>query len=520
VRPIERVTIVAGLVHFVFGTSQLALAQTVENAVHFDISPPLSTIQAPARAQGAFLREHRVKKLPPLPTKAAALADTVLQSSATIPLSATVSGTIFDGVGNGNYGISSDPPDTNGSVGKSHYVQWVNTGLAVFDKATRTFVASMLKPINGNLVWSGFGGNCENFNDGDPIVLYDKAADRWLLTQFAVSGTPFSQCFAVSTSGDPTGTYARYEFQFSAFNDYPKFGVWPDGYYGTFNMFSGNSFNGAKACAFERDKMIAGQQARMVCFDLAGQGGVLPSDLDGNTPPPAGTPNFMLNFGSDRLNLWKFHVDWLNPSNSTLTGPTTIRTAPFEIGCKNAAAPGECVSQPNTTEVLDTLSDRLMFRAAYRSFTDHDALVVNHTVAAGATTGVRWYEIRNLVGTPQIFQQGTYAPDGAFRWMASVAMDKAGNMLMGYSVSSPSINPAIRFTGRSVNDPPNQMAAEELAVGGTGSQTNPGRWGDYSSMSVDPSDDCTFWFSTQYMADTGSFNWRTSIVPVKFSSCQ
>lgn len=310
-RPIERLTIVACFAHFLFGTSYSALAQTVENAVHFDVSPPLSSIQAPARALGAFLREHRVKKLPPLPTKAAALADTVLQSSAVIPLSAVVAGSLIEGVGKGNYVISGDPPDTNGSVGKSHYVQWVNTGLAVFDKTTRSFVASMPKPIDGNLIWSGFGGNCENFNDGDPIVLYDKAADRWLLTQFAVSGSPFSQCFAVSKSGDPTGAYARYEFQFSDFNDYPKFGVWPDGYYGTFNMFRGNSFIGAKTCAFERDKMIAAQQARMVCFDMAGQGGVLPSDLDGSIPLPAGTPNFQLNFGNDRLNLWKFHVDWL-----------------------------------------------------------------------------------------------------------------------------------------------------------------------------------------------------------------
>ena len=161
-----------------------------------------------------------------------------------------------------------------------------------------------------------------------------------------------------------------------------------------------------------------------------------------------------------------------------------------------------------------------MFRSAYRRFIDHDALVVNHTVAAGATTGVRWYEMRDLAGTPKIFQQGTYAPDGAFRFMASIAMDKAGNMLMGYSVSSPSIFPGIRFTGRAASDPPNQMAAEQLAVGGTGAQTNPERWGDYASMSIDPSDDCTFWFSTQYMADTGGFNWRTSIVPVKFTSCQ
>jgi hypothetical protein len=177
------------------------------------------------------------------------------------------------------------------------------------------------------------------------------------------------------------------------------------------------------------------------------------------------------------------------------------------------------VKQPRTSETLDTLSDRLMFRLAYRKFSDHEALVVNHAVVAGASSGVRWYELRDPGGTPKIFQQGTYAPDAAFRWMGSIAMDKTGNMLIGYSVSSPQIFPAIRFTGRSATDPVNQMAMEQSAVPGKGSQLTPERWGDYASMSVDPTDDCTFWFSTQYASMTGKFNWSTSIVPVKFTSC-
>ena len=497
------------------GLAPSALGQTVENAVKFDISPPLSSIQPPARPQGAFLREHIVKKIPLPPEKLAALADTVLQKSATKKLPVGPVKPI-DGIGRGVYNIMSDPPDTNGSVGKTHYVQWVNTGLAVFDKATGNRV---LGPIDGNLLWSGFGGNCERFNDGDPIVLYDKIADRWLLTQFAVTQAPFSQCIAVSTSADPTGTYARYEYQYQDFNDYPKFGVWPDAYYGTFNMFSGNSFKGAKACAFEREKMLDGQAARMQCFDLAGQGGLLPADLDGPTAPPANAPNYLVNIGSNALNLWKFHVDWGNPASSSFAGPTSIRTAPFEIACRNAANPGECVVQPKSSQRLDTLSDRLMFRLAYRRFADHEAMVVNHVVVAGASSGVRWYELRNPGGTPTVFQQGTFAPDAAFRWMASIAMDKAGDMLMGYSVSSSKISPAIRFTGRSVSDPPNQMGAEQQAVVGKGSQSSPERWGDYASMSIDPTDDCTFWFSTQYVSTTGKFNWSTKIIPVKFTSC-
>jgi len=516
VRIISGLAAGAALASCMVGLMPSALGQVVQNPVRFDVSPAFISLRAVPRAQGAFLQEHRVKKLPPLPAKLAALADTVIQRAATTPLPVGPIVT-FPGVGQGNFSISSDPPDTNGSVGKTHYVQWVNTGLAIFDKTTHQPV---LGPVDGNLLWSGFGGNCENFNDGDPIVLYDKAADRWLLTQFAVRQSPFSQCIAVSTSDDPKGTYARYEYQFEDFNDYPKFGVWPDGYYATFNMFRGNSFAGAKVCAFERDKMLVGASARMQCFDVANQGGLLPSDLDGKLAPPAGSPNYVMNFGNDQLNLWKFHTDWTNLGNSTFTGPATIRTAPFEIACKTAGNPGECVTQPNTTELLDTLSDRLMFRLAYRNFGDHETLVVNHSVAAGASSGIRWYEVRDPGGTPKIFQQGTYALDDAFRWMGSIAMDKAGNLLMGYSVSSPNIFPGIRFTGRSAGDPPNQMAAEQHAVDGTGSQIRPERWGDYASMSIDPTDDCTFWFSTQHQADTGSFNWRTSIVSVRFLGCQ
>jgi len=510
---------ITGLFCCALGLAPSALSQTVENAVRFDVSPPLSSIQPPAKAQGAFFREHRVKKIPLPPAKLAALADTALQKKATLKLSAGMVMPPFAGIGMGTpaFSITADPPDTNGSVGKAHYVQWVNTGLAVFDKMAPH--DRVLGPIDGKLIWSGFGGNCENFNDGDPIVLYDKMADRWLLTQFAVSGTPFSQCVGVSTSADPTGTYSRYEFQFADFNDYPKFGVWPDGYYGTFNMFRGNSFLGAKACAFEREKMLASQPARIVCFDVANQGGLLPADLDGATPPPVGAPNYLMDIGSNQLNLWQFHVDWTGAASSTLTGPTVVRTAPFEIACRNAAIPGECVKQPRTTELLDTLSDRLMFRLAYRNFTDHEALVVNHAVVAGGSSGIRWYELRDPGGMPKIFQQGTYAPDTAFRWMASIAMDKVGNLLMGYSVSSSKIFPEIRFTGRNASDPLNQMAIEQRAVRGKGSQLSPERWGDYASMSIDPTDDCTFWFSTQYLANTGNANWLTSIVPVKFSNC-
>jgi len=499
----------------VLTSSTCAFAQKVEDAVRHDVSPPLSSIKPPLKAMAAFHVEHRVKKLPPLPTKLAALADTALQKAATKKLAIGPVAT-FPGIGLGNFTITGDPPDTVGSVGTTQYVQWVNTGLAVFDKSNGKMV---LGPIDGNVLFTGFGGNCENFNDGDPIVLFDKAAKRWFLTQFAVSHPPFSQCIAVSTSDDALGTYARYEFQYQDFNDYGKFGVWSDAYYGTYNMFKGNSFLGTKVCAFERAKMLAGQAARMVCFDVASEGGILPADLDGATAPPANAPNYLTNFGSDVLNLWRFHVDWTTPASSTLSGPTAIKTAPFTPLCSNAANPGVCVKQKGTSQLLDTLSDRLMFRLAYRNFGTHESLVINHSVNAGSGGGVRWYEVRSPGTTPVIQQQGTYAPSTLFRWMGSAAMDKVGNIAMGYTASSSSTFPNIRFTGRSASDPPGQMGAEQTAVKGIGSQSGPDRWGDYSSMSVDPTDDCTFWFTAQHPAKTAPSNWQTSIVHFKFTNC-
>ena len=496
-------------------------AQTVTPAVKQDTSPALSSIPPPpAKAQAAFRREHRVKRLPPLATKQAAFADSALQATATGKLPIGPLDTI-EGIGEGLSGfqVTSFPADTTGAAGATQYVQWVNTSLAVFDKATKKAV---LGPIDGSILWRGFGGNCENFNDGDPIVLFDRMTNRWVVSQFAVSGNPYSQCIAVSTTADATGAYHRYEFQYKDFNDYGKFGIWPDAYYATYNMFGANdAFLGSKACAYERAKMVAGQAARMVCFDIASQGGLLAADLDGNTAPPAGTPNYLMNLGSDRLNLWKFKVDWNNPSASSLTGPAQIKTAPFDEACKNAPSRGACIVQPKTTVVLDSLADRLMYRLAYRNFGTHESLVVNHSVAVGARAGIRWYELRDPGGTPKIQQQGTYAPTTSSRWMGSVAMDKRGNIAIGYSASGASVFPSIRLAGRSANDPLNRLTAEVIVTDATGkgSQKANDRWGDYSTLTVDPTDDCSFWYTAQYQKD-GVKEWHTKIIRFKFNSCQ
>jgi hypothetical protein len=451
----------------------------------------------------------------PLPPGLSQLEEDPVRQQTMVPFTPVV-GTSFEGLGNGQYGFSvtGAPPDTEGTVGATQYVQWVNTSFAIFNKSTGALVAG---PTAGNTLWSGFGGGCQTNNDGDPIVLYDKAAQRWVFSQFSVSTTPYLQCIAVSTTSDATGTYNRYSFQYNNFDDYPKMGVWSDAYYETFNMFNGNTFVGADACAYNRSAMLAGTSATQVCFQQGSSvGGLLPSDIDGTTAPPAGSPNYMLYFGTNTLNLFKFHVDFTTPSNSTFTGPTVINVAAFTPLCNG----GTCVPQPGTTQQLDSLADRLMYRLAYRNFGTHESLVTNHSVSVSGGGGVRWYEIQNPSGTPALAQQGTFAPDSSYRWMGSIAMDQTGDMAVGYTVSSSSINPSVRYTGRVPTDPSGTMEAEVNVVSGSGSQTGSlSRWGDYSAMQVDPVDDCTFWFTEEYMKTTGSFNWNTRIANFKFPSC-
>ena len=431
----------------------------------------------------------------------------------------------FEGLGTGTQGFSvlGAPPDTNGAPGLTQYVQWVNTSVAVFDKTTGAILAG---PILGNSLFTNLGGDCAAKNSGDPIVLYDKLANRWVLSQFAINTTAgaFHQCVAVSTSSDATGTYNIYSFDYSTFDDYPKMGTWPDAYYTTFNMFSGNFFVGGDVCAYDRNAMLNGQAATQICFQQGNSvGGLLPSDVDGTTAPPAGSPNYVLMFGSNNLQLFKFHVDFTTPVNSTFTGPIVIPVAAFSPLCGG----GTCVPQPGTNTQLDSLADRLMYRLAYRNFGDHESLVVNHSVALnGGGGGIRWYELQNPNGnSPTLAQQSTFAPDLSYRWMGSIAMDRAGDMALGYTISTTLIHPSILFTGRSASDPASTMQTEATMFSGSGSQTTRSngtaltRWGDYSAMQVDPSDDCTFWYTSEYLHADGVFNWNTRIGNFKFSGC-
>jgi hypothetical protein len=514
---------------------------TVIQSLKNDTSPALRTLQAsPVLPAGKGNQSHR----PLHPGQSGANLPTAgsIQTKAGAAAMPSTN-TNFEGINNID-GVL--PPDTNGDVGPNNYVQWVNLHYQVFDRTG----ASLLGPSPGNVLWSGFGGLCETTNQGDPVVRYDRMANRWVFTQFAFAVNhqnqpvaPFVQCFAVSTTGDPTGTYYRYSWNTGYINgtnyfpDYPKLAVWPDAYYMTVNYFSGNTFVGGGALAFDRSKMLNGQAAAAIGYGPLGAayGGSLPSDLDGSILPPSGSPNY---FGAIDTNtspsgstfqIWKFHVDFATPANSTF-GLTSSHTPNFNLAVATyfwnmCSGSRNCIQQPGTSVGLDPIGDRLMNRLQYRRFSDgHESLVANHTVGVGSSNNqaaIRWYEIRNLSTTPTIYEQGTYAPGTDSRWMGSIAMDQSGDMALGYSVSSSTISPSIRYTGRLAGDPLGSLPQSEATlIAGSGSQTNSlNRWGDYSMMAVDPTDDCTFWYTQEYYATTSNAGWQTRIGSFKFPNC-
>jgi len=500
---------------------------TIIRSIKNDVSRPLIE---QGDQQGQNNGDHQDREIPhrAIPDNDSANSSRVSQPAAPAVVSATAPTLVnsFEGIGNGfvgpagTFSVNSAPPDTNGAVGPTHYVETVNSSFAIFDKTGTPIYGP--KPINS--IWSTFGGGCQSNNDGDPSAVYDGLADRWIITQFSVTTTPYLMCVAVSTTSDPTGSYYRYSFSYgnSNFPDYPKLSVWPDAYYLTVNFFTnGTTFAGAGVAALDRAKMLAGQPATQQLFQTSTlYGGLLAATVDGSRLPPAGAPNYLVALGtSTSLRYWKFHVDWTTPSSSTFTGPTSLAVAGYTRACNG----GTCIPQSGTTQQLDSLADRVMYRLAYRNFADHEALVVNHSVAAGSSTGVRWYELRPVNGNLTVFQQGTYAPDSSYRWMGSIAMDQAGGIGLGYSVSSSSLHPAIRYTGRLASDPLGQMGqGEGSIVEGVGSQgvnRALSRWGDYSSMSVDPADGCTFWYANEYIPTTGTFNWRTRIGTFRLPNC-
>lgn len=524
------------------GVQPILLHPHVVSAARHDLSAPLREVAA--------LRQWGKPEAPPpsnfpLPKASGEKEDIAPTAVGIFPLNESLDSMPtplqnFDGLTNLFGGA---PPDTQGDVGLNHYVQWVNLHFSIWqlDRFNNT-ATLVLGPLPGNALFQGFGGACEASNHGDPITLYDPFADRWLMSQFALPNyphAPFFQCIAISQSGDPSGAWYRYEYRLPVdkMNDYPKFGVWPDAYYMSVNQFQSGSLSwgGAGVAAFDRSAMLEGQSARMVYFDLysvnPNYGGMLPADFDGSNPPPVGAPGIFLEWddstwipSKDALRLWEFHIDWNNPSFSSfgVSGNAQQVIPTMDVDANLCNFSRQCIPQPATMNKLDALSDRLMHRLQYRNFGTHESLVSNHTVDVDGSdhAGIHWFELRKGGTAWTLYQEGVYAPDAHHRWMGSLALDGMGNLALGYSLSSSSMYPSVAYTGRLVSDALGTLPQGEITlVAGSGSQTGTNRWGDYSMMAVDPVDDCTFWYTQEYVAVTGSNTWRTRIGAFRFPNC-
>jgi hypothetical protein len=473
----------------------------------------------------------------------------------------------FEGLSNQDnfnlFGFRVNPPDPVGDVGPNHYVEMVNLAYAVYDKSGNLLAG----PFAIGDLWAGFPVEDCTDPSGDPIVIYDQLVNRWVLSQFSTRGPKYYDCVAVSKTPDPTGEYYRYAFVTQPdpelpggtfFPDYPKYGVWTDSYILTTRDFGDVTGYGISVYALEKAKMISGNpKARAVQFfldsnvvslELIGDG-LLPADIDGHRRPQAQVPAPI--FGSqddgafygatsDALNVWELSVLWNSKPVASLVLAAQLPVAAFDSVFPCGVVPGtlapssrDCLPQPgitNGSQYLDILSyrQRVTHRLAYRNFGGHESMVTNQSVEAQpGVAGVRWYEVRRMNGVYSVYQQGTYSPpDNVNRWMGSAAQDRDGNIAIGYSVvDGVSVFPGIRYTGRLAGDPLGQMTlAEGTIVNGTGVQrTTNSRWGDYTSLNVDPTDDCTFWYVNEYYTLAGQLSsvagWQTRIASFKLPGC-
>ena len=468
--------------------------------------------------------------------------------------------TSFEGLADTDNGAGLvNPSDSNGMAGPNHYVEVVNTRVRVYDKNGNP----LTPPFRQSSLFASLGGICAAGDAGDPIVLYDKLADRWQLSQFAftaLNAPPYHQCIAESINGDPTGSYYLYDFVLPTnnFPDYPKLSTWPDAYYMSTRQFlNGGPFNGEGAFAFDRAKMLVGDPtATLIYFNESNGGnglslsssGMLPLDFDGLLMPAPGTPNIFAIYTTPifgdpgfALRIFDFHVDFGNPGLSTFTERSE---SPLAVAAFNPVNPGgrADIEQPPpalAADNLDSIGDRLMYRLQYRKHDGVESIVAVHTVNAlpfaGAVTPAghqaapRYYELRrSSPGAPfAVYDQATFEPDpldgvnGLNRWMGSVATDNVGNLVIGYSTSSTTVFPSVVFGARAFNQIGGLSEGEATIFPGQGSQQASGnRWGDYSSLSVDPVDECTFYYVNEYYP-TGltPFNWHTRVGKFKLDSC-
>lgn len=485
-------------------------------AGYFDISPPLSSMcpenvkKTDQSWKDCAVKNHLRVKI------SSGYEDYTTDSTTQKSLGLKRGDTIlqnFEGMSNLNWVV---PPDPCGDAGQDHYFQMINLSCAIYNKSG----VRILGPFSSSSIWNGMP---HNSNNGDGIILYDENADRWLISQFSLPNfpnAPYYQMIAVSQTPDPTGSWFRWEYSFSELPDYPKFGIWGDSYYMSYNRVrSGMAYEGTGAAAFDRAAMISGDPAaRMIRFQLnSGDDAfaMLPADCDGEFPFP-GTPGYFLFIQTNYLGVIEFHADWNNPSNSTFGNFLNIPVSPF-LNFTNG------IPQRGTGITVTPINDRLMFRLQFRKFGDHQSMVVNHTVDVDNRTGIRWYELRRTTDNWYIYQQSTYSPDSNFRWMGSIAMDESGNIALGYSVSGPNLFPSIRYAGRMANDPSGLLTiTEREIIPGAGSQTGEwggrGRWGDYSAMSVDPVNPKTFWYTQEYFDTTSWMGWKTRIASFSFAN--
>jgi len=525
---------------------------TFSKAVAFDVTKPLREMAPITRFGVDFDSDDTEGPAGPV-GDTAHTADTALQTTlgtaaSPAPLSS------FDGLSNqdnfNTFGFRVNPPDPNIDVGPNHIVEMINLVFGVYDKAGNL----LLGPVDTGTLWQGFAVPDCTVPSGDPVVLYDQFTDRWILTQFTTDGPEYFDCVAISTTGDPTGSYYRYAFSTGLnFPDYPKYGNWTDSYVITTREFGPTVEYGIGVYALEKNKMVNGQpDARAVSFFIDGNDptllplvgdGLLPADIDGKQKPKTdtaipivGTQDDGAGYGAtfDALNIWDLNVKWRSTPIATLALNSQKPTAAFDSIFPCAPTSRDCLPQPgitNTAQYLDILSyrQRPTFRLAYRNFGTYETLVTNQSVeAAPGVAGARWYEIRRTGGSYSIYQQGTYAPgDGVHRWMGSIAQDRMGDMALGYSVvNGTTVYPGIRYTGRLTGDALGQMTlGEGTIVNGSGVQrTTNSRWGDYTSMNVDPTNDCTFYYVNEYYTAasqaTSTAGWLTRIGSFKYPSCK
>jgi hypothetical protein len=525
----------------------------------FDVSPALTELAR--RARSARVTSGSSEPLDIRPDRGPVgvdrpfAGDGALTARTGSPSAAAVAAplTNFEGLSNQDnlnvIGFRVNPPDPVGAVGPNHYVEMVNLVFGVYSK-TGTL---LLGPVDTGTLWSGFAVPDCTDPSGDPIVVHDQFADRWILTQFTTRGPEYFNCIAVSQTGDPTAAYFRYAFSAGVnFPDYPKYGVWSDSYVLTTREFGPTTEYGIGVYGFEKNEMVRGNpKARSVRFFLDGNDpalaplvgdGLLPADVDGKQRPKTETPIPLVGtqddgafYGAtrDALNVWELEVKWRSMPTASVGLKTQLPVASFDSIFPCAPDSRDCLPQPGVIErvrYLDILSyrQRPTFRLAYRDFGTHESLVTSQSVEAlPGVAGLRWYELRRTNGTYSLHQQGTHAPnDGVHRWMGSIAMDRLGNMALGYSVvNGTSVFPGIRYTGRLAGDALGQMTLDEgVIVNGTGvQQALSSRWGDYTAMTVDPTDDCTFWYVNEYYTAAGEASsqagWQTRIASFKFPGC-